>query len=189
MIAKLQRFLEEDHRILLKKQVQELFLYMAFALRFCQKFKIDFKECNDLVGLLPRLFQRISAYEIKEAAFAFDSYIPWHILQHEPKMRDDIHNLFYELYKTENCTSEWLFNTVNEILEDSILTHKLVRTLIAELASQNKVHEIVDLCCGTFLLGLEVWNRMGKNDNIECYGEEINLYLCSISRLLLFYAM
>lgn len=186
MFVKLRRFLEECNRSLTGKQVQQVFLYMAFVLRFCQKYSIDLKEEDTLPGLLPRLFQKILRYEIKESAFAFDSYMPWNILQQDWTLHDSINELFYELYKNEYATSEWLVNAVDEILADGVLTPKFVRMLIAKLAAQRSVSQITDLCSGTFLLGLETWNEMGKKDDVKCYGEEINSYLCAISRLLLF---
>ncbi|MBR5613990.1 MAG: N-6 DNA methylase [Clostridia bacterium] len=186
MFVKLQRFLEISNRSLTRNQAQQLFLYMAFVLRFCRKFSINLKEEDTLPGLLSRLFQKISRYEIKESAFAFDSYMPWNILQQDWNLHDSINELFYELYKTEFASAEWLINAVDEILGNEVLTPKLVRTLIAKLAAQKRVSQITDLCSGTFLLGLEVWNEMGKNDDVNCYGEEINPYFCAISRLLLF---
>ncbi len=186
MFVKLQRFLENSNRSLTTNQAQQLFLYMAFVLRFCRKFSINLKEEDTLPGLLSRLFQKISRYEIKESAFAFDSYMPWNILQQDWNLHDRINELFYELYKTEYATSEWLVNAVDEILCDEVLTPKFVRMLIAKLAAQRSVSQITDLCSGTFLLGLETWNEMGKNNAVKCYGEEINSYFCAISRLLLF---
>lgn len=186
MINKLQMFIEDNYRLLQKKQVQQLFLYMAFVLRFCKKFKVDFNKCNDLVELLPRLLKDVSSYEIKDAAFVFDSYMPWGIIQQDLILRDNLNELFYEMHKTENSTAEWLLNTVEDILADELLTPRAVRQLIAKLSVQKNVNQVMDLCCGTFLLGLEVWNEMGKEDEVVCYGEELNSYMCAISRLLLF---
>ncbi|MBP3480362.1 MAG: N-6 DNA methylase, partial [Clostridia bacterium] len=66
------------------------------------------------------------------------------------------------------------------------VTPRSVRALIAVLAAQRKAREITDICCGTFSLGIQVWNEMGSNPEIACFGEEMNSYLCAFSRLFLF---
>lgn len=186
MFAEMKRFLNEESRGLSGEQVRGLLLYMAFLLRFCEKFGVDLEEDVELIGLLPELFRKIEGYEIKEAAFVFDASVPWNIVEKDKNLHDGISKRFYKLYKNEYFSAKWLLNTVSEITEERISTPRLVRRLIAEAATQTKVDKITDLCSGTFLLGLEVWNKSEDKDGVECYGEENDPYLCAISRLLLF---
>lgn len=195
MISKLKSFLDKNHRYLNKKQAQQIFLYIMFVLRFCKiqqiNIKTYIKSDNDLESLLPRLFQDVSGYEVKDAAIVFDEYMPWNVLRQEPCLYERIKNLLFELHEDEFASGYWLYNQVKEILnfetgDDIEVTPNSIRNLISKLASQKQADQIVNCCCGTFLLGLAVWKAMGRKENISCYGEEFNPYLCAFSRLMLF---
>ncbi len=186
MFAGIKRFLNEENRGLSGEQVRGVLLYMAFVKRFCEKFGTKLTEDTELFGLLPELFRKISKYEVKEAAFAFDSYMPWNVLEKDGDLHDGINRAFYRLYENEHASPRWLVDAVDEIMDDRALTPKFVRKLIAKIASREKVGRVTDLCSGTFLLGLDVWSKMYDGDAVECYGEEIDPYICAISRLLLF---
>lgn len=171
---------------------QQLLLYIAFVRRFCQKFCIPFEECVQLEGLLPRLFQRIPGYEIKDAAVTFDTAMPWSFLHRNRQLSFALDQLHHDLFQSNCATPEWLRQQVEDLFDldgvlfDHVVTPSSIRSLIAQLAAQKNAAQIIDLCSGTYLLGLQVWNELGSNPSVACYGEELDSYLCALSRLFVF---
>lgn len=186
MLGEIKYFYEKNSVFLQRNQTQQLLLYAAFVLRFSNKFNIEFDNSRSMEGILPELFKNIQGYEIKEAVSVFDSFMPWSIVQQNEDLRKSLDMLFHELYKKEAATVEWFLDTINQIFPDGAATPRAVRRLTAGLAAQKDVRQISDLCCGTFLLGLDIWNEMGRKDEIFCYGEDSDAYMCAVSRLLLF---
>ncbi len=189
MVMYLKEFLDRHHRSITKKQAQQMFLYIAFVLRFCNKYNKNFNEYSELEGLLPHFFKKVIGYEIKEAAFEFNNYMPWEILNQNSRINENLYEIACDIYKNENTDSEWLMCQAKALLsfdtdEEIIITPPEVCSLVSKLAGLKEAEQIIDICCGTFLLGLSVWNEMGNS--AFCYGEDINKYMCIVSRLLLF---
>lgn len=191
MNSELHYFIDKYYRQLPGETGQQLMLYIAFVQRFCNKYRIRLSPKYELEGLLPDLFKDIPGYEIKDAALAFDASMPWSLLHHNPSLLDAIKQLNSEL-SCKNCaTPNWLRQQVDIIfsLDNTsaiAVTPESVRKLIAELAAIKYPDKIIDICSGTFSLGLEVWSKMKDNLRISCIGEELNSYLCAFSRLFLF---
>lgn len=186
------KFLKNHYQQLPGDAGRRLMLYIAFLQRFCKKSNIEISWENcELEGLLSRLFQKVNGYDIKEAAVTFELAMPWSILQRNSQLSDDFKYLNSEIYKSGKATSEWLSEQV-EILfnydntDNFTVTPYCVRELVSKLAFTKQVFGIVDICCGTFSLGLHIWKEVSQCHDVYCEGEEISNYLCAISKLLLF---
>lgn len=191
MQCDLRQFWNEHYSQLPGEFGQKLLLYIAFEQRFYQKFQLSFAADEPLEGNLPRLFRSIRRYEVKDAAFAFDALMPWNLLQGMPQLSNALDALRQELFESRCATPPWLQQQADALLDmetgsSVTVTPPGIRRLIAALAAQKPAQQIVDLCSGTFALGLEVWNAMGASPEVSCQGEELNAYLCAVSRLLLF---
>ena len=169
---------------------QQLMLYIAFVQRFCYTHKIRLEAADPLEGLLPSLFKNVPGYAIKEAAVAFDAAIPWSLLQSNESLSDALQTLTIRLNHEDCATAEWFRQQTEFLLNHEsntvAATPASIRELIAQLAALNPPEEIVDICSGTYSLGFHVWNAMEFKQDILCFGEEINNYLCALSRLFLF---
>lgn len=169
---------------------QQLMLYIAFVQRFCYTCKVALPSEFQLEGLLPSLFKNVPGYAIKEAAVTFDAAMPWSLLQRNNSLSDALQALTINLHR-ENCATagwfqqqtDYLFNCENNTVAATPIS---IRELIAKLSAPNPPEEIVDICSGTYSLGFHVWNAMKFKQDIACFGEEINSYLCALSRLFLF---
>lgn len=191
MNSELYSFLDSHYRQLPGEDGQRLMLYIAFVQRFCHQFGIKLMPDCELEGLLPKLFKDVPGYEIKDAAVTFNSAMPWSIFYHNQELLSDLKRLNLELNRKNCATPSWLRRQVEILLafdtaSASVVTPHSVRTLIAGLAAQKKSRKIVDICCGTFSLGIQVWNEMGCDSDVVCVGEEMSSYLCAFSRLFLF---
>ena len=189
---RLRNFLSNRYSQLPEESGQILLLYIAFVQSFCYQYHIPYESCEQLEGLLPRLFRQVAGYEIKDAAVTLDAAIPWEFLHKNPQLSDDLDRLCRRLSQKLSATPAWLQAQVDDLFElentffGTSVTPSSVRELIARLAVQQHISKIIDLCSGTYSLGLQVWKEAGSNPFISCQGEEMNNYLCAISRLLLF---
>ncbi len=192
MIKKLEYFLDNNHRILSLHQGKQIFLYLAFVLRAYRKFNIQYDGFFRPAGLLPELCKRVNKYEVKDAAAAFEQYMPWEFFRREPSLYHEINRIFGELYKNEKADEAWLRCCAEKILmlgagEEGMVTPLNLCRLVAALVSEKTAKQIVDLCSGSFLLGLEVWSGMAGRESISCLGVELNSYFCALSRLMLYF--
>lgn len=192
MSPNLRHFLTEHYGQLPEGPGQMLLLYVAFVQCFCYQYQIPYDPRKPLEGLLPQLFHQVPGYEIKDAAITFDAAMPWGLLQGNPTLSDALDRLRQRLDRASCATPLWLREQVDDLLglghafSDVVVTPPSIRALIAQLAVQQPIQQIIDLCSGTFSLGLQVWNEAGADPLISCQGEEINADLCAFSRLLLF---
>ena len=191
MISELRYFLDKHYRQLPGEAGQQLMLYIALVQRFCNKYNIRLTPDCGLEGLLPKLFYNIPGYEIKDAAITFDASMPWSIIHHNPSLLNAVNQLNSELSRQNCATSDWLRQQADILFSIDnasavTVTPESVRRLIAKMAALKRPETIVDICSGTFALGLQVWNEMKNNSDISCIGEELNSYLCAFSRLFLF---
>lgn len=187
----LYQFLIDNYNLLPTELGQKLLLYIAFEQRFHQKFNIPFNPAVPLEGSLPMLFRHIPRYDLKDAAITLDSAISWSIIQKNPDLVLRINHLRIELSQSNYATADWLLQQATDLLEFNStafgidVTPPSVRMLVTTLVSQMSAGQIIDLCSGTFLLGLHLWKELGASDEVSCYGEEINPFLCALSRILL----
>lgn len=192
MPYQLRRFLDEAHGRFPDDASQKLLLYTAFVQSFCYQHQILFESSSQLEGLLPRLFRRVSGYEIKDAAVTFDAAMPWGLLRENPRLTHELFQINNYLYQASCATPTWLRQQVDELLEldrtfsGATVTPPGIRSLIAQLAAEQSARKVIELCSGTGLLGLQVWEELGSDPLTPCYGEEIDPFLCAFSRLLLF---
>ena len=190
MISILEKFLQDNYRQLPGETSKQLMLYIAFVQCFCRKYDYPIDFTRDIEGLLPELFQTISGYDIKEAAVTFDAAMPWSILKSSPSLLEDIQKLNLRIYSSKCATAEWLGKQIEVIcnLDNTVseVTSRPVREFVAKLALDKHYESIVDVCSGTYSLGLQLWSEMGCPANVRCIGEEIDGYLCALSRLFLF---
>lgn len=192
MKTALLQFLRDHYQQLPGSTGQHLMLYIAFVQRLCLKFHISvIWEEEELEGMFSSLFQRINGYEIKEAAVTFEMAMPWSILQHNEQLGRDLRRLNARLSQAECATADWLCAQVELLFNDDntdqfTVTPYSVRELVAKLAATKPISGIVDVCCGSGSLGLHLWRELGCIPQFICRGEEINGFLCSVARLLLF---
>lgn len=192
MSSCLSEFLNCNRSLFPGESGQQLLSYIAFVRRFCQKFQIPFEECEQLEGLLPRLFQQVRGYEIKDAAVTFDAAMPWSLVRGNRQLSCVLDQLHHDLFQTNCATPQWLRQQVEALFNldgtpsDQVVTPPSIRSLIAQLAAQRPAKQIIDLCSGTYMLGLQVWNELGCVPSVSCYGEELDAYLCALSRLFVF---
>lgn len=192
MPYQLKHFWDENHGLFPGDTGQKLLLYTAFVQSFCYQYQIPFESSSQLEGLLPKLFRQISGYEIKDAAVTFDSAMPWGLLHENPRLTHELTQINNYLYRAACATPTWLRRQVDELLEldhtfsGATVTPPSIRSLIAQLAAEMPARQIIELCSGTCLLGLQIWEALGSDPLTPCYGEEINSFLCAFSRLLLF---
>lgn len=185
------QFLVENFNLLPNEFGQKLLLYVAFEQRFHQKFNIPFDPSIPLEGRLSTLFRCIPRYDLKDAAITFDSAISWTVVQKDSNLLRLLDRLRIEISQNSSATADWLLQQTTELLEFDAnafgidITPPSVRRLVSILASQKPTHQIIDLCSGTFLFGLQLWHESGSSNAISCYGEEISPYLCALSRILL----
>ena len=187
----LYQFLIDNYNLLPTELGQKLLLYIAFEQRFHQKYNIPFDPSTPLEGSLPMLFRHIPRYDLKDAAITLDSAISWSIVQNDPELVHRLNHLRIGISRSNYATADWLLQQATELLEFNStafgidVTPPSVRILVSTLASQMSAGQIIDLCSGTFLLGLQLWQELGASDEVSCYGEEINPFLCALSRILL----
>lgn len=192
MTPNLRYFLTANYGQFPEEDGQKLLLYAAFVQCFCRQYRVPYDRCGPLEGLLPQLFRRVVGYEAKDAASTLDAAMPWGLLQTNPQLADALERLRRRIDRSSCATPQWLREQVEELFTlDSAasgvaVTPPSVRALIAGLAAQRPARQVVDLCSGTFLLGLQVWEALGADPWVSCRGEELSAYLCAISRLLLF---
>ncbi|WP_295475845.1 type I restriction-modification system subunit M/S [uncultured Subdoligranulum sp.] len=191
MTLKLSSFLASNSQFS-EESGKRLLLYVSFVQCFCQQYHVSYQPDTQLEGLLPLLFRQVPGYAIKEAAVTFDSAMPWELLQGNSQLAVSLSHFQQELVRSCCATPAWLLAQLDDLFEaDNILfdvsvTPPTLCTLIARLASLRPARQIVDLCCGTYSLGLRTWRELGSAPGISCLGEDINGYLCSFARLLLF---
>lgn len=192
MYSHLSQFLIENYSLLPNELGQKLLFYIIFEQRFHHKFHIPFDPSVPLEGRLPALFRNIRRYDLKDASIVLDSAIPWRMLQENESLSKILNHLRAEISQASCATVEWIQTQISEILEldGSIfgidVTPPSIRKLISLLAAQNSPQQIIELCSGTYLLGLQLWQTFGCSEEISCLGEEINAYLCAVSRVFLF---
>lgn len=192
MSPNLQYFLTANYGQLPEEAGQKLLLYTAFVQCFCRQHRIPYEQCWPLENLLPLLFRSVPGYEIKDAAFTFDAAMPWGLLQANLRLSDALDRLRRDIHRSSCATPQWLREQVDELFaldgpaSGPPVTPPSLRALIARLAAQRPARQVVDLCSGTFLLGLQVWEALGADPWVSCRGEELNAYLCAVSRLLLY---
>lgn len=190
----LRYFLTEHFSQLPEESGQKLLLYTAFVQCFHRRHRLPYEPGGQLEGSLTRLFRMVTGYEVKDAAVTLDAAMPWGLLRANPQLASALDRLGQRIDQSSCATPSWLREQVDELFaldggaSGMTVTPPGVRTLIAELAAQRSAREVVDLCSGTFLLGLQVWEALGADPGISCQGEEINDYLCAVSRLLLFFS-
>ena len=171
---------------------KRLLLYVSFVQCFCQQYHVSYQQDLQLEGSLPFLFRQIPGYAIKEAAVTFDSAMPWELLQANSQLAVPLSRFHQELIESRCATPAWLLEQLDSLFEldntlfDSSATPPTLCTLISRLASQRPARQIVDLCCGTYSLGLRIWRALGSSPGVSCLGEDINGYSCAFARLLLF---
>lgn len=191
MTLKLSSFLSANS-LFLEESGKRLLLYVSFVQCFCQQYHVSYPQDAQLEGLLPLLFRRVPGYAIKEAAVTFDSAMPWELLQGNSQLAEPLSRFHQELIRSRCATPAWLLEQLDSLFEldntlfGSSATPPTLCALVAQLAAQRPARQITDLCCGTFSLGLRIWRELDSSPSVSCFGEEINGYLCSFARLLLF---
>ncbi len=188
MYTDLSQFFKTQHHYLNESVQQRVLIYMLFLLRSCQKLGVAFDDRRDFEGYLPHLFQAVYEYEIREASFTIDASMPWDVLNKNIQFNEALKNFCVSVSSQKCATSDWFLQQISNVFSlnsDIIHTPQSLCFLVSALSSQTASHEIIDLCCGTYSLGVAVWRSM-KNSAIVCRGEEKNGYLCSFSRLFLF---
>lgn len=188
MLYECKSFFEENSHLIAKKNAGRLFLYMTFVIRFCQKFNIKIKDNAGWIGFLKKNISPSFGYEIKEAMLAFDSNMPWIILERDRRLYDSFCRLFGELDKKRYIDERWLLDTAEGILsayEGYDATPKAIRRAAAELVGSVEFGQIVDLCCGGYFLGLELYLKSARSEAF-CSGEERDPYMCAVAGMMLF---
>ena len=167
---------------------KRLLLYVSFVQCFCQQYHVSYQQDLQLEGALPFLFRQVPGYAIKEAAVTFDSAMPWELLQANSQLAVPLSRFHQELIESRCATPAWLLEQLDSLFEldntlfDSSATPPTLCTLISRLASQRPARQIVDLCCGTYSLGLRIWRALGSSPGVSCLGEDINGYSCAFAR-------
>ncbi len=171
---------------------KKLLLYVSFVQCFCQQYHVSCQPDTSLEGLLPLLFRQVLGYAIKEAAVTFDSAMPWELLQGDPQLASLLSRFRHELMRSHCATPAWLLEQLDDLFEvdntlfDASATPPTLCALISRLAAQRPARQIVDLCCGTYSLGLRIWRELGSSPDVSCLGEDKNGYVCAFAQLLLF---
>lgn len=184
LYTKTHRMSEEDRRRLL--------LYAALVQVVCQKFRLPSCRADGLMGWLPKFFRDIPGYEIKDAALSLNAATPWDRLREDQELTQRLDHLLWTLERSGCATPEWLREQVDALYYfegswgDMCATPPQLRQLIAALAARRPVSRINDLCSGTSLLGLQVWDALGASPDISYRGVEQDSYLYALSMLLLF---
>ena len=191
MTLKLSSFLASNSQFS-EESGKRLLLYVSFVQCFCQQYHVSYLQDGKLEGLLPFLFRQVSEYTVEKAAIIFDSAMPWELLQSNSQLALALSHFHQMLISSHCATPAWLLEQLDDLFEvdntlfDSSATPPTLCTLISRLASQRPARQIVDLCCGTYSLGLRIWRELGSLPSVSCLGEDINGYSCSFARLLLF---
>lgn len=170
-----------------------LILYLCFVHCFCARNGISPAERAQLgSGQLMNLFHTVPGYEIKLAVSNLELAIPWGLLDEHPELKEYLDQLQAALDR-EPADKAWLDDCLCTALasgmgkQGAILTPKSVCELLGRLAEDCHVEHIVDLGCGTFYLGLLVWEALGARREISCYGEEQLAQMCDVARLMLYF--
>lgn len=189
MLYECKCFFEEYNHLLPKKYAGRFFLYMAFVISFCRKFGKKINDGDGWAGFLKKNVPGIYGYEVKEAILAFEAYMPWLMLEGDKRLYDAFGRLFTDLCKKTYADDRWLIDTAEGILsnyEGYTATPKSIRRAAAEYMCGGEIGQIVDLCCGGYFFGLEIYTGSAQREKIVCCGEERDPYLCAVAGMLLF---
>lgn len=192
VLPKLTRYLHTRTYRMSEEDRRRLLLYAAFVQVTCQKFHHSPCRSNELMGWLPRFFRNIPGYKIKDAVLSFNAATPWDRLREDPDLMKLLDVLLYTLETSGCATPEWLREQVEALYyfeggSDGVCaTPPQLRQLIAALAAHQPVERINDLCSGTSLLGLQIWDALGASPAVSYRGVEQDSYLYALSSLLLF---
>ena len=192
MSLQLSRFLSTKGIRIPTEDKRRLLLYAACAQAASQKLGIPISPSWHMGELLPALCRSIPHYEIKDAAFALSAATPWDRLQENQDLAWEMENLREYLIHSRCATPEWLRQQVDELYffgsasGGIYSTPPALRQLIAALAARRPAARVNDLCSGTSLLGLQVWDALGASPDVSYRGWERDPYLCTLSRMLLF---
>lgn len=187
----LEIFLKTEFRQVPKEFGKKLILYVAFVQCFCQKYQCTVGQSKDMEGLLPKLFQSVSGYTIKEAAVNFDVAMPWNLLRSEPSLMQALWRLNHQIAESGCATETWLRRQIESIFNYGnavpTVTPHVIREIVSKIANERSYNVLVDVCCGTYSMGLQTWLEASNRSEVICVGEEIDSYLCAVARLFLFF--
>lgn len=192
MTSLLWHFIETNRGRFSEDAVKRLLLYVAFSHFFCSQYCDSHDIPKNMKGFLPSLVSPLFQEELNKAAATLDDEMPWGYLEATPELRTELDYLWKHLQQDISPTPDWLQEQISLLFSSdsppysAVTTPPTLRSLIAHLSAQQPAGLITDLCCGPFLLGLEVWKTLGRNPEIHCTGEEIDPRLCAVARLLLF---
>lgn len=201
----MKNLLESHWNELQKKLPAEQIFYLFIMLAFTEYRKKQLGvvceskdvEPDDFLGL----FQDIPQYDLKEAVFRFCEKVDWLLLENNREIQmvlKDVRNLiFWLLFEDMGAGKKSDIQKLDELLEDIleltgtageyVATPYSIRELTKELLSDIKPRRMADLCCGTAVFGVGMWEALSqKRRDIWFYGAEIDSVLSDIGRILLF---
>lgn len=186
----IKKFLCEFENLSSKSFGKELVAYILFEKMFCKKNYIHQHISTALEGSLTNLFcnsNTIIGYDIKSASITFDSYIPWDEIRDNKQVENLISNFRKKIDNIKNFDIKWFKSQINFLLHynncfnKTTITSPFMCKLISKLAKNGPVDAIADICCGSFSLGLELFDN--TNSEISCVGEDNNTFICAFTRL------
>lgn len=188
----IRKFLYEFENFSSKSFGKELTAYILFEKMFCQEKCIDWYLSTPLEGSLTNLFCNVDTnpvigYDIKSAAITFDSYIPWDETRENKQIENLIDDFRKELYYAKITDTDCFKALINLLLNHgdnfnkTTVTPPFLCRLISKLASNDPIGAVADICCGSFSLGLELFDY--TDNKIFCFGEENNPFICAFTRL------